>query len=37
MALLSCSFASAALPPPSQDPFYEVPHKLGKLANGKIL
>jgi pimeloyl-ACP methyl ester carboxylesterase len=31
------SAARAAMPPPSQDPFYDVPAKLGKLANGKVL
>ena len=36
-ALTSSAAAQAAMPPPSQDPFYDVPPKLGKVPNGKIL
>jgi hypothetical protein len=36
-ALTSSAVAQAAMPPPSQDPFYDVPPKLGKLPNGRIL
>ncbi len=37
LALSSGAAAQAAIPPPSQDPFYDVPSKLGKLPNGTIL
>ena len=37
LALTSSAGSHAAMPPPSQDPFYDVPPKLGKVPNGKIL
>jgi hypothetical protein len=35
--VLLSSAAQAAMPPPSEDPFYDVPSHLGRLANGKVL